>query len=207
MIRHDRPWDEAVREMLTAVGDTTVRPAGNFWHPAIDFMLKTFEVEKATPTITRLFLGKRLGCAQCHNHPLENLTQDDFYGMAAFLARTKVKHGYGQYRRIWYDTHTGELEHPSRSNPCRRSSSKEKLRGFPATSPAAKCSPTGLRAASKCSSRAQRSTASGRNISASASSNRSTISGQPICRLTRRCWTGWPSISSTADSVSKRCTG
>ena len=117
MIRHDRPWDEAVREMLTAVGDTTVRPAGNFWHPAIDFMLKTFEVEKATPTITRLFLGKRLGCAQCHNHPLENLTQDDFYGMAAFLARTKVKHGYGQYRRIWYDTRAGELEHPVTKQP------------------------------------------------------------------------------------------
>ena len=117
MIRHDRPWDEAVREMLTAVGDTTVRPAGNFWHPAIDFMLKTFDVGKATPTITRLFLGKRLECAECHNHPLENLTQDDFHGMAAFLARTKVKHGYGQYRRVWYDTRSGELEHPVTKKP------------------------------------------------------------------------------------------
>ena len=111
-IREDWAFDETVRSMLTAVGDTTVRPAGNFWHPAIDFMLKTFEVEKAVPTITRLFLGMRLECAQCHNHPLENLTQDDFYGIAAFLARTRVKHGYGQYRRIWYNDRRGEIEHP-----------------------------------------------------------------------------------------------
>ncbi len=117
LIREDKPYDEAVREMLTAVGDTTVRPAGNFWHPAIDFMLKEFQRNKAVPTITRLFLGKRIECAECHNHPLENLTQDDFHGMAAFLARTEVKHGYGQYRRVWYDTRTGELEHPLTGKP------------------------------------------------------------------------------------------
>ncbi len=116
-IREDWAYDETVRAMLTAVGDTTVRPAGNFWHPAIDFMLKTFEVEKAVPTITRLFLGMRLECAQCHNHPLENLTQDDFYGLAAFLARTRVKHGYGQYRRIWYNDRRGEIEHPVTKKP------------------------------------------------------------------------------------------
>ncbi len=111
-IREDRPYDAAVREMITATGDTTVHPAGNFWHPAIDFMLKTFDVSKATPTVTRLFLGQRIECAECHNHPLENLTQDDFYGMAAFLGRMKVKHGYGQYRRIWYNTSDGEILHP-----------------------------------------------------------------------------------------------
>ena len=111
-IQEDWAYDETVRAMLTAEGDTTVRPAGNFWHPAIDFMLKKFEVEKAVPTITRLFLGQRLECAQCHNHPLENLTQDDFYGLAAFLARTRVKHGYGQYRRVWYNDRRGEIKHP-----------------------------------------------------------------------------------------------
>ncbi len=116
-IREDKPYDAAVREMITAVGDTTVRPAGNFWHPAIDFMLKKFEIEKAVPTVTRLFLGQRIECAQCHNHPLENLTQDDFYGMAAFLARMKVKHGYGQYRRVWYNERRGEVAHPLTGKP------------------------------------------------------------------------------------------
>ena len=116
-VRRDLPYDQAVRDMLTAVGDTTVRPEGNFWHPAMDFMLKKFEINKAVPTITRLFLGKRLECAQCHNHPLENLTQDDFYGMTAFLARTQVKHGYGQYRRTWYNTRKGEVLHPVTKQP------------------------------------------------------------------------------------------
>lgn len=117
LVAHDKPYDRAVREMLTATGDTTIRPAGNFWHPAMDFMLKKFEINKAVPTVTRLFLGKRIECAECHNHPLENLTQDDFYGMAAFLARTRVKHGYGQYRRVWYDDRRGEVLHPATKEP------------------------------------------------------------------------------------------
>jgi hypothetical protein len=116
-IRADKPYNETVREMLTATGDTTVHPAGNFWHPAIDFMLKTFEVSKAVPTVTRLFLGQRIECAECHNHPLENYTQDDFYGMAAFLGRMKVKHGYAQYRRVWYNTRDGEVMHPNTKQP------------------------------------------------------------------------------------------
>ena len=116
-IQQDWPYDRTAHEMIAAVGDTSMHPAGNFWHPAIDFMLKKFEVEKAVPTITRLFLGKRLECAQCHNHPLENLTQDDFFGLAAFLARTRVKHGYGQYRRIWYNDRQGEIMHPLTKQP------------------------------------------------------------------------------------------
>jgi hypothetical protein len=117
LIRADKPYDETARAMITATGDTTVQPAGNFWHPAIDFMLKTFDVSKATPTVTRLFLGQRIECAECHNHPLENLTQDDFLGMAAFLGRMKVKHGYAQYRRIWYNTREGEVLHPATKQP------------------------------------------------------------------------------------------
>lgn len=116
-IRADKPYNNLVREMLTATGDTTSHPAGNFWHPAIDFMLKTFDVSKATPTVTRLFLGQRIECAECHNHPLENLTQDDFFGLAAFMGRLKVKHGYAQYRRVWYTTRDGEVMHPNTKKP------------------------------------------------------------------------------------------
>ncbi len=116
-VEQDRPYSEVVRELLTSEGDTTVRPAGNFWHPAMDFMLKTFDVNKITPTVSRLFLGMRIECAECHNHPLENLTQDDFYGMAAFFSRLKVKHGYAQYRRVWYTEREGEVLHPVTKKP------------------------------------------------------------------------------------------
>ncbi len=109
----DRPYDEFVRALLTSTGDTMLNPAANFWHPATDFMLKEFSVAKVTPTVSRLFLGVRMECAECHNHPLENYTQDDFYGLAAFFARLRVKHGYGAYRRTWYVDEEGEVEHPA----------------------------------------------------------------------------------------------
>lgn len=111
-IRDDRPYDEFVRALLTSRGDTMLNPGANFWHPATDFMLKEFSVTKVTPTVSRLFLGVRMECAECHNHPLENFTQDDFYGLAAFFARLRVKHGYGEYRRTWYLDEEGEIEHP-----------------------------------------------------------------------------------------------
>jgi hypothetical protein len=116
-LSEDRPYDQMVRQILTSEGDTFLSPATAFWAPATDFMQKKFEVTKATPTVTRLFLGVRLECAECHNHPLENFTQDDFYGMAAFFARLRVKHGYGEYRRTWYLEDEGEIEHPVTKNP------------------------------------------------------------------------------------------
>jgi hypothetical protein len=118
-VAEDRPYNEVVRELLTTQGDSILNPAVNFWHPATDFMLKKFSVNKMTPTVSRLFLGVRLECAECHNHPLENFTQDDFYGFSAFFARMQVKHGYGEYRRTWFLTDTGEMEHPVTKQPVR----------------------------------------------------------------------------------------
>ena len=111
-IAADRPYNDFVRALLTSTGDTMLNPGANFWHPATDFMLKEFSVTKVTPTVSRLFLGVRMECAECHNHPLENFTQDDFYGLAAFFARMRVKHGYGEYRRTWYLDEEGEVAHP-----------------------------------------------------------------------------------------------
>jgi len=116
-LSQDRPYDEVVRALLTSTGDTMISPAANFWHPATDFMLKKFSLTKMAPTVSRLFLGVRLECAECHNHPLENLTQDDFYGFAAFLSQLQVKHGYGEYRRTWFLENRGEVEHPLTKKP------------------------------------------------------------------------------------------
>jgi len=116
-LSEDKPYDQVVRDILTSEGDSFLSPATAFWAPATDFMLKKFEVTKATPTVTRLFLGVRLECAECHNHPLENFTQDDFYGLSAFFARMRVKHGYGEYRRTWYLEDEGEIEHPVTKKP------------------------------------------------------------------------------------------
>ena len=110
-------YDDLVRSFLTSTGDTMVVPEANFWHPATDFMLKEFSTTKVTPSVTRLLLGVRIECAECHNHPLENFTQDDFYAFAAFFGRLRVKHGYGEYRRTWYVDDEGEVEHPVTKKP------------------------------------------------------------------------------------------
>ena len=110
-------YDDLVRSFLTSTGDTMVVPEANFWHPSTDFMLKEFSTTKVTPSVTRLLLGVRMECAECHNHPLENFTQDDFYGFAAFFGRLRVKHGYGEYRRTWYIDDEGEVEHPVTKQP------------------------------------------------------------------------------------------
>jgi len=116
-LSEDRPYDQVVRKLITSKGDTFRNPAANFWHPAADFMLKKFDLKKVTPTVSRLFLGVRLECAECHNHPLENFTQDDFYGMSAFFGRMRVKHGTAEYRRTWYLDEDADVEHPVTKKP------------------------------------------------------------------------------------------
>ena len=77
-LREDKPYDQFVRELLTAKGQATENGAvGYTWRDAgmpLDHMANTI----------RVFLGTRLECAQCHNHPFDRWTQMDFYHMAAF---------------------------------------------------------------------------------------------------------------------------
>ncbi len=80
-------WDRITQEILTASGD--VRE-----HPEIGYFITVVgehrEVEKSElpDSVAQSFLGTRIGCARCHNHPLERYTQDDFYHFAAFFGKT-----------------------------------------------------------------------------------------------------------------------
>jgi hypothetical protein len=80
----NKPWDELVREMLSADGtDAKVRPAAKF---ALD---RAADPNVMTRDIGRLFLGMNLHCAQCHDHPLVDDYKQDFYqGVFAFLNRS-----------------------------------------------------------------------------------------------------------------------
>ncbi len=82
--RSDRPFDEFARETLTSLGNTLNKPGANFHRIA-----RT--PDEAAEAMAQLFLGVRIGCAKCHNHPFEALTQDDYYGLAAYFARVKFK--------------------------------------------------------------------------------------------------------------------
>ncbi len=78
-------WDEIVFRMLTAVGSVGDGPQGSFvgFHQG--------ERNKLAGESARVFLGLKISCAQCHDHPFVDMPQETFHGMAAFFARTKVK--------------------------------------------------------------------------------------------------------------------
>lgn len=104
--RDDRPFDEFAQETLTSLGNTLNRPAANFHRVA-----RT--PEDAAEAMAQLFLGVRIGCAKCHNHPFEAITQGDYYGFAAYFARVKFKGE--QFMRddeiVYLDRRT-EVRHP-----------------------------------------------------------------------------------------------
>jgi hypothetical protein len=78
------PVDEIVRELVTASGNTYANPPANYYRIAKD-------PQSLAETTAQLFLGVRMQCAKCHNHPFERWTQDDYYGMAAWFARVKQR--------------------------------------------------------------------------------------------------------------------
>lgn len=78
------PFDQFVRNILTSAGNTRrVAPANYFY--AIE------SNEHLTETTAQVFMGSRIGCAKCHNHPFENWTQNDYYSIGAVFARVKKK--------------------------------------------------------------------------------------------------------------------
>ena len=82
-VEANRPWDEVARAVLTARGPLAQEPAGGYF-------LVNRKPEDLAEAATHAFLGTRIQCAKCHNHPLERFTQDDYYGMAAFFTRVKT---------------------------------------------------------------------------------------------------------------------
>ena len=81
-IASDRPLGEFVAEMLTTLGST-------YEHPAASFHRTHRDPETAAESVGQVFLGVRLQCARCHNHPFDNWRQDDYYGLAAYFATLK----------------------------------------------------------------------------------------------------------------------
>jgi hypothetical protein len=63
-------------------------------------------------TTAQLFLGVRIQCAKCHNHPFERWTQDDYYGFAAFFSQVGRKKGNQPNEEVVYSTHAGDVRQP-----------------------------------------------------------------------------------------------
>jgi hypothetical protein len=80
----NKPLDQFVREILSARGSTYQNPAANFYRANRD------AVTRAEAT-AQLFLGTRLQCAKCHNHPFDRWTQSDYYDWADIFSRVQYK--------------------------------------------------------------------------------------------------------------------
>ena len=80
----DRPLNEFAGEILAARGSTYANPPANFWRAVRDPLQRA-------ESVAQVFLGVRVGCARCHNHPFDRWTVDDYYGFAAFFARVEYR--------------------------------------------------------------------------------------------------------------------
>ncbi|PQO44927.1 cell surface protein [Blastopirellula marina] len=103
-ISNDVPLDQMVREVLTASGGTFSNPPSNYYEIERD-TLKTAE------NVAQVFMGLRTQCAQCHNHPFDRWTMDDYYGFAAFFAQIGRKNTEDYRERIIYDRRGGDVRH------------------------------------------------------------------------------------------------
>ncbi len=109
--RKNLPYDEFVRQLITARGST--------WHNgAVTLFRDRRSPDELTTIVTQLFLGIRLECAKCHHHPFEKWAQQDYYEFAAFFARVGRK-GTGLSppisggEELVLTAERGEVKHPT----------------------------------------------------------------------------------------------
>lgn len=75
-----KPFDRFVRELLTAEGPVHEVGAANFYKVV-------GKPGDTASTLSQIFLGVRIACAQCHHHPFDRWSQTDYYGMQAFFTQ------------------------------------------------------------------------------------------------------------------------
>ncbi len=97
-----RPLDAAVRELLTAEGSTFSAAPANFH-------LVAAEPHLLAEKVAQNLLGVRMQCAQCHNHPFEKWSMDDYYGFAAFFGQLGRKRGDDPYEWVIWDRRNGDV--------------------------------------------------------------------------------------------------
>jgi len=108
--RDNKPYDQFVRELITAQGST--------WHNGAAVLFRDRRSpDEITTLVSQLFLGIRLECAKCHHHPFEKWSQEDYYSFAAYFAKLQFK-GTGLSppisggQEIIFDGDKGEVTHP-----------------------------------------------------------------------------------------------
>lgn len=108
-IASNKPYDRMVRELLISRGSSYDDPAANYYRI-------TRDPKPTMEKTTQVFLGVRMVCAQCHDHPFERWTQNQYYQMAAFFSAAGLRPGYEVGEEILFDMRAGyEMKHPKDS--------------------------------------------------------------------------------------------
>lgn len=88
-VAENLPLDQFARQLLTSNGDAQQNPASGFYAISAD-------ADETVQRVTQVFCGVRMLCAKCHNHPFENWTQVDYYGLTSFFNQVSVAGGGGK---------------------------------------------------------------------------------------------------------------
>jgi hypothetical protein len=104
------PMNKIVQELLGASGGTFKSPAANY------FQVTTEQLLLAENT-AQVFMGMRIQCAQCHNHPFDRWTQNEYYQFAAFFAQIGRKQAEDPRETIIFNSGGGETNHPVSGQP------------------------------------------------------------------------------------------
>lgn len=99
------PMDDLVVELLTAEGSTFENPPAHFYQVEQDPL-------KLSENVAQVFLGTRLQCAQCHNHPFDRWTMEDYYGWTSFFSQVGRKQGADPREQIIFNRGGGATRHP-----------------------------------------------------------------------------------------------
>jgi len=98
------PLNEMVKKLLTASG-------GNFVNPASNFYMVENDPKLMAENVAQVFTGIRIQCAQCHNHPFERWTMDDYYSFSAFFAQIGRKQADDPREIVVFNSGGGEVGH------------------------------------------------------------------------------------------------
>ena len=100
------PYDEFARQLAhrDRAARSPIRRPTSIAPPA--------DVNDCTETASQLFLGVRMQCAKCHNHPFERWTQDNYYGIAAFFTRVQRKKSADADDLVIWSARSGEITQP-----------------------------------------------------------------------------------------------
>lgn len=115
-MKKDTPLDVFVRDQVAATGSNIQDPAVNLYTmiPAGNYDAKAVALD-----VAQVFTGIRIQCSQCHNHPFDRWTQDDFYGFVSFFTGVKRKEeSEAREFYVWDDPNAAPAKHLLDNHPC-----------------------------------------------------------------------------------------